>query len=91
MGGEVVYSVYGQSGAVLYRDNVTTGVATDYLRLGGVTFLSAFSLREPVPTSLENAWHARIKGSATSYLHADHLGSPAAATDGTGAKLWRED
>jgi hypothetical protein len=76
LGGETVYSVYGISGALLYRDNVTTGVATDYLRLGGKTI-------------------ARLKtvsGSTTvSYLHQDHLGSPAAATDGTGAKLWRED
>jgi RHS repeat-associated protein len=76
LGGETVYSVYGLSGAVLYRDNVTTGVATDYLRLGGKTI-------------------ARLKtvsGSTTvSYLHQDHLGSPAAATDGTGAKLWREN
>jgi RHS repeat-associated protein len=51
-------------------------VATDYLRLGGKTI-------------------ARLKtvsGSTTvSYLHQDHLGSPAAATDGTGAKLWREN
>jgi RHS repeat-associated protein len=71
-----VYSVYGLSGAVLYRDNITTGVATDYIRAGGMTI-------------------ARLKtvsGSTTvSYLHQDHLGSPAAATDGTGAKLWREN
>jgi len=37
LGAETVYSVYGLSGAVLYRDNITTGVATDYLRLGGST------------------------------------------------------
>jgi YD repeat-containing protein len=69
LGGEVVYSVYGLSGAVLYRDNITTGVATDYIRAGGMTI-------------------ARLKtvsGSTTvSYLHQDHLGSPAAATDAPG-------
>jgi len=37
LGGDTVYSVYSLSGAVLYRDNATTGVATDYLRLGGST------------------------------------------------------
>jgi uncharacterized protein RhaS with RHS repeats len=57
---------------VLYRDNVTTGVATDYIRAGGMTI-------------------ARIKGAATSYLHADHLGSPAAATTTGGNVSWRED
>jgi RHS repeat-associated protein len=72
LGGEVVYSVYGQSGAVLYRDNITTGVATDYIRAGGVTI-------------------ARIKGAATSYLHADYLGSPVSATTTGGNVSWRED
>jgi len=72
LGGETVYSVYGLSGAVLYRDNATTGVATDYIRAGGMTI-------------------ARIKGSATSYLHADHLGSPVAATTTGGSVQWRED
>ena len=33
--GETIYSVYGQSGAILYRDNVTTGVASDYIRAAG--------------------------------------------------------
>lgn len=35
--GETIYSVYAQSGAILYRDNVTTGVATDYIRAAGKT------------------------------------------------------
>ena len=30
-------SVYGRSGAILYRDNATTGVATDYIRAAGKT------------------------------------------------------
>ena len=35
--GETIYTVYGQSGAILLRDNVTTGEVTDYIRLGGMT------------------------------------------------------
>ena len=35
--GETIYSVYSQSGAILYRDNATTGVATDYIRAAGKT------------------------------------------------------
>ena len=33
--GETVYSFYDLSGALLHRDNVTTGVNTDYIRLAG--------------------------------------------------------
>ncbi|MEM9617327.1 MAG: hypothetical protein AAF936_05140, partial [Pseudomonadota bacterium] len=33
--GETTYSVYGQSGALLFRRNVTTGVITDYIRVAG--------------------------------------------------------
>ena len=35
--GETVYSVYALSGAILYRDNATTGEATDYIRAAGQT------------------------------------------------------
>jgi len=35
--GETIYSVYSQSGAILYRDNATTGEATDYIRAAGMT------------------------------------------------------
>lgn len=35
--GETIYSVYSQSGSILYRDNATTGVATDYVRAAGRT------------------------------------------------------
>lgn len=33
--GESIYTIYNQSGAILLRDNVTTGEVTDYIRLGG--------------------------------------------------------
>lgn len=35
--GETIYTVYGQSGSVLLRDNASTGEVTDYIRLGGKT------------------------------------------------------
>ena len=35
--GEIIYSVYSQSGALLYRDNATTGETTDYIRANGMT------------------------------------------------------
>ena len=69
--GETIYSVYGQSGAILYRDNVTTGETTDYIRANGMTL-------------------ARLRGGVTTFPHADHLGSPVAATDAGGNVLWRE-
>jgi len=34
---------------------------------------------------------ARVRGSDVEWTHADHLGSPAAATSAAGAVLWRED
>ena len=34
---------------------------------------------------------ARVRGSHVEWTHADHLGSPAAATSAAGAVLWRED
>ncbi len=81
--GETIYSVYGQSGALLYRDNATTGVATDYVRMGGFNGVGA-----PLNTV------ARIKDDGVtetvSYLHQNHLGSPVAATDTGGTVLWRE-
>ena len=74
--GETIYSIYGQSGALLYRHNATTGEVTDYIRVAGKTV----------------ARLKTISGSTTaSYPHQDHLGSPVAATSTTGAVLWRED
>jgi hypothetical protein len=35
--GETIYTVYGQSGAILLRDNATTGEVTDFIRMGGKT------------------------------------------------------
>ena len=72
--GETVYSFYDLSGAMLFRDNVTTGVNTEYVRLAGETI--ARLTNQP--------------GSNYSYLHPDHLGSAVAATDPNGALLWRE-
>ena len=74
--GKTIYSVYGQSGALLYRDNPHNSAdRADYLRVAGMTIGriegSGASYREV-------------------FLHNDHLGSPVAATDGGGAVLWRE-
>ncbi len=69
------YSVYGQSGALLYRDNATTGETTDYVRLGSMTVAR---IKDDGATE------------TVSYLHQDHLGSPVAATDTSGTVLWRE-
>ncbi len=74
--GETIYSVYGQSGAILYRDNATTGETTDYVRMGGMTV-----------ARMKTTGGA----TTTSYLHQNHLGSPVAATDTGGNVLWRED
>ncbi len=74
--GETIYSVYGQSGALLYRDNATTGETTDYVRLGSMTVAR---IKDDGVTE------------TVSYLHQNHLGSPVAATDTGGTVLWRED
>ncbi len=37
--GETIYSIYDKSGAVLTQDNVTTNTKTDYVTLGGQTFV----------------------------------------------------
>ena len=37
--GKTVYSVYDQSGSLLTRDDVTANQVTDYLSLGGQTFV----------------------------------------------------
>ena len=37
LNGETIYTVYSLSGAILYRDNVTAGEITDYIRMGGRT------------------------------------------------------
>ncbi len=39
IGGETIYSIYDKSGALVMRDNATTGVKTDYLSVGGQTFV----------------------------------------------------
>ena len=56
--GKTIYTMYGQSGAILYRDNVTDAKVTDYIRMGGatiaeitngvVTYLYADHLGSPV-------------------------------------------
>ena len=74
--GETIYTVYNQAGQVAYRDNITTGEATNYVRMGGRTVVRFKT--------------GGTGGLETAYLHADHLGSPVAATDETGAILWAE-
>ncbi len=59
---------------MLHRFDASAGEGTDYVRLGGKTVAS-------------------VKGPAYSeeiiYLHADHLGSPAAYTDVAGVVVGR--
>ena len=79
--GETVYSFYDLSGALLHRDNVTTGVNTDYIRLAGELIARR--------TNQSGDWsylHPLI-GAPTPI---NHLGSAVAATDPNGALLWRE-
>ncbi len=35
--GETIYTIYGVDGSLYYRDNITTGEATDYIRIGSHT------------------------------------------------------
>lgn len=37
LNGEIIYSVYGLDGALLFRDNATTGETTDFIAMGGHT------------------------------------------------------
>jgi len=47
VGGETIYSIYGRDGALLTRDNATTGEITDYVSVGGQTFVR---LKDGEPT-----------------------------------------
>ena len=74
--GETIYSVYSRSGALLFRRNNSDSTkTTDYFQLGGRTVV-------------------RLEGGGSSlvvtYPHTDHLGTAAAATDNSGAVIWRE-
>jgi RHS repeat-associated protein len=42
--GETIYTVYGRSGGILYRDNATTGETTDFIRSGGMTLARVSSV-----------------------------------------------
>ncbi|CAM9913636.1 unnamed protein product, partial [Chrysoparadoxa australica] len=76
--GETIYSVYSLDGTLRYRDNVTTGEATDYVRLGS---------SGPVVVRV-----GFVGGTITSrdYMLQDHLGSSSARVDSSGTVTWRE-
>lgn len=65
--GETIYSVYDASGALITRDNTSTGDETDYLSLGGKTFVritngtSSFPLNDHLGTAHKVAnWNGSI-------------------------------
>jgi RHS repeat-associated protein len=72
---KTVYTVYGLSGALLHRDDAGAAETTDYVSAGP----------EAVARIVKKA------GAFTpTFVHADHLGSPIAATGAGGAIQWRE-
>ncbi|CAM9982556.1 unnamed protein product, partial [Chrysoparadoxa australica] len=75
--GETIYSVYSFDGTLRYRDNATTGGSVDYLFMGGRAVVRVNRDVAGGPLS-------------TSYIHHDHLGSSASATNSVGNLLWRE-
>ena len=67
-------------GAILYRDNVTTNTATDYIKAAGMTVARISSAGSGAPTN-----------GSVAYLHQDHLGSANTGTTASGTIAWREN
>ncbi len=67
--GETIYSIYDKSGAVLTQDNVTTNTKTDYVTLGGQTFVR---IKNGV------AYYPLNDHLGTAFMEADQNGSVAA-------------
>jgi RHS repeat-associated protein len=74
-GGKTIYTIYSrQTGSLLYRDEATDGVTTDYAKAG----LASVRLKKTGTTIVRE------------FAHFDHQGSAVAATDAGGATLWTE-
>jgi RHS repeat-associated protein len=75
-GGKTIYTLYSRvTGGLVYRDQATDNVKTDYAAAGGAAVrLVKTGGGAPVPT----------------YVHFDHLGSALAASSASGGILWRE-
>lgn len=75
-GGKTIYTVYSRvTGALLYRDQATDVVKTDYVSVGG----AALRLKKTGTGPL-----------VPDYTHFDLQGSAVAASDAAGAIAWRE-
>jgi len=70
--GTTIYSLYDQSGALLTRDNASTGQVTDFLNLGGKTFVRVVN---------GTPWYPLNDQLGSAYMVADQSGSvPASGT-----------
>lgn len=75
-GGKTVYTVFSRvTGGLLYRDEATDVVKTDYVTVGG----AALRLKK-----------TGAGGFVPEYTHFDSQGSAVAATNAAGAVVWRE-
>jgi RHS repeat-associated protein len=74
--GKTIYTVYSKlTGALVYRDQATDVVKTEYASAGG----AALRLKKTGTGAF-----------VPEYTHFDHLGSAVAASDAAGAVIWRE-
>jgi RHS repeat-associated protein len=71
--GKTIYTIYSrQTGSLLYRDEATDNIRTDYLSAGSASLRRKLSPGNPATIS------------TYSYIHADAQGTPHAATDAAG-------
>lgn len=75
-GGKTIYNIYSRAtGGLLYRDQASDGIVTDYVSVGGAALrLKKTGAGPAVPE----------------YAHFDLQGSAVAASDASGAVAWRE-